>query len=243
LIFERSEAEKRGPTAIRRIEGAIAESEKCAQGAPGKCAKEKIERDGPARPTRFGGKRLDDGPPEEDRGEEEAGVFDFVPGIGAESKFKCGRNVPSNESDCGEDPADEGVGEKFSERLHRAQTQERAERSAHEPLWESVKKRQGGSAEKDERRNDKHKKDVLDHVDGEGGFIEGRERRADGDPEGEHSGEKSGETPWREKIEGGAAEREPAAKIEKRGEADNHVENNGRRPFVQDGFGFRRHGS
>jgi len=41
---------------------------------------------------------------------------------------------------------------------------------------------------------------VLDHVDGEGGFIEGGERRADGNPEREHAGEKSSEMPRGEKT-------------------------------------------
>ena len=195
MIFERSEAEKRGPTAIRKIEGPIAESEKCTEGAAGKCTKEKIEGDGPSRPTRFGGKRLDDGPPEEDGCREKAEVFNFVPGVRAEGEFERGRNMPGEERDGGENPAHNRICEKFPKGLHRRPTEERAESGAHEALRKSVEKRKRRHTEKKERRDHEHQEDVLDHVYGEGDFIEGGERRADGNPEREHGSEKSDETP------------------------------------------------
>lgn len=58
-----------------------------------------------------------------------------------------------------------------------------------------MEKKERRRAQENERRNDKHQENVLNHVDGEGGFVEGGERRADGNPEREHAGEKSSETP------------------------------------------------
>lgn len=156
LILERSDAEDGGSFVVRGIEDAIAEGEKCAERSTWKCSQEKIERDGPARPACFRWKGLDDGPPEEDGSREEAGVFNFVPRIGTESEFECGRNMPRDQSDCGENPTDKGMGEKFSERSQGWPAQERAESGAHKPLRESVEKRQGGRTEKNERRDDKH---------------------------------------------------------------------------------------
>ena len=48
-------------------------------------------------------------------------------------------------------------------------------------------KGKGGRAKKDERRNDQHEENVLDHVDGERSFVEGRERRTNREPEEEHA--------------------------------------------------------
>jgi hypothetical protein len=61
-------------------------------------------------------------------------------------------------------------------------------------LREFAKERQGRGAKKDERRNNEHQEDVLDHVDGERGLVEGGQRGADGDPEKEDAGEKRSET-------------------------------------------------
>lgn len=194
LIFEGGEAEKRGPLHVRRIKYAIAEGEEGAERAARKCAEEKIEGDGPARPTRFGGEWLDNRPPEEDGGREKAEVFDFMPGVGTQSEFECGRNVPGEENDGGENPAEERMSEKFPAGLHGGPAEEGTESGAHKPLRESVEKGQSGSPEEDERRNDKHQENVLNHVDGEGGFVEGGERGADSNPERGDAGEKSGQT-------------------------------------------------
>ena len=71
-----------------------------------------------------------------------------------------------------------------------------------------MEQRKRGSAEKDERRNHEHEENVLDHVNGEGGFVESRERRANGEPEEEHAGEESGEAArGREEREKNGAER------------------------------------
>jgi hypothetical protein len=173
LIFEGGEAEKRGPMRVRRIKYAIAECQEGAERAARKCAEEEIEGDGPARPTRFAGEWLDNRPPEEDRCREKAEVFDFMPGVGAQSEFECGRNVPGEENDGGKNPAEERMSEKFPEGLHGGPAEEGTESGAHKPLRESVEKRESGSAKEDERRNDKHQENVLNHVDGEGGLVEG----------------------------------------------------------------------
>jgi hypothetical protein len=108
LIFKGSDAEERRRFDLGGIEDAITEGEERAEDSAGEGAEEEIKGDGPAWPTRFRGKRLDDGPPKEDgRGEEEE-VFQIVPGVGAEGEFENGGNVPSEESDGGENPADEG---------------------------------------------------------------------------------------------------------------------------------------
>ena len=138
LLFERSEAEQRGRGVVRRIENTITKGQECAEGATGKCAEEKIERNGPARPTWLGGKGLHDGPPEENGSAEEAEVFAFVPGVRAQSEFECGRNVPGEESDGGENPTDQGMSEKFAERLYGRPAEERAERGADQPSRKSA---------------------------------------------------------------------------------------------------------
>ena len=94
----------------------------------------------------------------------------------------------------GKNPADERMSEKFAKGLHGSPAKEWAESGANKPLRESVEEWKRGSAEKDKGRNDKHQENVLDHVDGERGFVEGGEWGADGDPERKDAGEKSGET-------------------------------------------------
>lgn len=63
LIFKGSDAEERRRFDVGGIEDAITEDEERAEGSAREGAKEEIKRDGPAWPTRFRGKRLDDGPP------------------------------------------------------------------------------------------------------------------------------------------------------------------------------------
>ena len=182
LIFKGSDAEERRRFDLGGIEDAITEGEERAEDSAGEGAEEEIKGDGPAWPTRFRGKRLDDGPPKEDgRGEEEE-VFQIVPGVGAEGEFENGGNVPSEESDGGENPADEGMSEKFAKGLHTRPTKEWPESGTDKTLRESMKERQGRGAKKNERRNNEHQQNVLDHVDGERSFIEGRERRTNRDP-------------------------------------------------------------
>jgi hypothetical protein len=65
-----------------------------------------------------------------------------------------------------------------------------------------MEKGQGRRTKKNEGRNHKHQEDVLDHVDGEGSFVEGRKRRANRDPEREHTREKSAERRWWKQIAG-----------------------------------------
>jgi hypothetical protein len=163
---------KRRAFAVREVQQAITKGEKCAERAAGKHAEKKISGDGPAWPARFGGKWLDYRPPEEDGRGKEAEMFDFVPEIGTQGEFERGGNMPGNESDSGENPADEWMGENFSKELHCRPAEEWTECGANEPLREAVEKGKGGRAKKDERRNDQHKENVLDHVNGEGGFIE-----------------------------------------------------------------------
>jgi len=146
LIFEGGEAEGRGRLLVRRINYAIAEGEEGAERAAGKCAEEKIEGDGPASPTRCGGEWLDDGPPEQHGCREKAAVFDFMPGLGAESEFECGRNVPGEENDGGENPAEERMSEKFPEGLPGGPAEEGTKSGAYKPLREPVEKRERGSA-------------------------------------------------------------------------------------------------
>lgn len=83
LIFKGSDAEERRRFDVGGIEDAITEDEERAEGSAGEGAEEEIKGDGPTWPTRFRGKRLDDGPPKEDGRGEEAEVFQFVPGVGA----------------------------------------------------------------------------------------------------------------------------------------------------------------
>jgi hypothetical protein len=241
LIFKGSDAEERRRFDVGGIEDAITEDEERAEGSAGKGAEKEIKGDGPAWPTRFRGKGLDDGPPKEDGRGEEAEVFQFVPGVGAEGEFEGGGNVPGEESDGGENPANEGMSEKFAKGLHRRPAEEWAESGADKTLRESVKERQGRGAKKDERRNNEHQQDVLDHVDGERSLIEGGQRRANRDPQREHARQKSGETPWREEFGRGAAQRKPPAQITECGEYDDHVDEDRWRPFLKDGLGFGRH--
>jgi len=44
-------------------------------------------------------------------------VFDFVPEIGTQGEFERGGNMPGDESDRGENPADQRMGENFSKGL------------------------------------------------------------------------------------------------------------------------------
>ena len=108
-------------------------------------------------------------------------------------------------------------------------------------MREFAKERQGRGAKKDERRNNEHQQDVLDHVDGERSLIEGRERRANRDPQREHARQKSGETPWRDELWRGAAQRKPPAQIAECREYDDHVDEDRWRPFLKDGLGFGQH--
>ena len=124
LIFKGSDAEERRRFDLGGIEDAITEGEERAEDSAGEGAEEEIEGDGPAWPTRFRGKRLDNGPPKEDGRGEEAEVFQFVPGVRAEGEFEGGGNVPGEESDAGENPADEGMSEKFAKGLHRRPAEE-----------------------------------------------------------------------------------------------------------------------
>ncbi len=105
-----------------------------------------------------------------------------------------------------------------------------------------MEQRKRGSAEKDERRNHEHEENVLDHVNGEGGFVESRERRANGEPEEEHAGEESGEAARGKKTGRGTAQREPAAEINQGSEKDGGVEQQRRRPFVEERLRCGRHG-
>ena len=95
-------------------------------------------------------------------------MFHLVPEIRAEGQFECRGHVPGDQGKCGENPADERMREKFPQRLCGGPAKKRAEDGTHERLRKAVKQRKSGSAEKDERRNDQHQQDVLDHVDGEG---------------------------------------------------------------------------
>jgi hypothetical protein len=138
-----SDAEQRRRFDVGGIEDAITEDQERAEGSAGEGAEKEIKGDGPAWPTTFGGKRLDDGPPKEDGRGEEAEVFQFVPGIGAEGEFEGGGNVPGEQSDGGENPANEGMSEKFAKGLHRRPAEKWAESGADKTLRESVKERQG----------------------------------------------------------------------------------------------------
>ncbi len=191
LIGERGDGKDRRGLQVRGVEDAVAENQEGAKRGSGKHAEEKIEGNRPAVPACFRRERLEHGPPEEDGGGEKTEVFDVVPEIRAEGEIEGGRNVPGEEGDGGENPADEGMGEKFSDALDECVAEKRAERGTHEGLRQSVEQRKRGSAEKDEGRNHEHEENVLDHVNGEGGFVESRERRADGEPEKEHAGEES----------------------------------------------------
>jgi hypothetical protein len=148
--------------------------------------------------------------------------------------------VPGEESDGGENPADEGMSEKFAKGLHSRPAEEWAENGADKTLRESVKERQGRGAKKDERRNNEHQQDVLDHVDGERSLIEGGERRANRDPQRDHPPEKR-----RDAMAGRVRERcgatKAPAQIAECGEYDDHVDEDRWRPFLKDGLGFGRH--
>ena len=96
--------------------------------------------------------------------------------------------MPRDEGNRGENPADEGMREKFPQRLRGRPAKKRTEDGAYERLGKAVKQRKSGSAEEEERRNYQHQEDVLDHVDGEGCIVKGGKRRTDGDPEQEHGG-------------------------------------------------------
>jgi hypothetical protein len=124
LIFKGSDAEERRRFDVGGIEDAITEDEEGAEGSAGKRAEEEIKRYGPAWPTRFRGKRLDDGPPKEDGGGQEAEVFQFVPGVGAEGEFESGGNVPGEESSGGENPADGRMSEEICQGIVRGASEE-----------------------------------------------------------------------------------------------------------------------
>ena len=53
-------------------------------------------------------------------------MLDVVPEIRAEGEIKSGRNVPGEESDGGKNPADERMGEKFSDALDECVAEKRA---------------------------------------------------------------------------------------------------------------------
>jgi hypothetical protein len=89
--------------------------------------------------------------------------------------------------------------------------------------------------------NPKHQQDVLDHVDGEGGLVEGGEMGADGDPEKGDAGEKRGETCGRDQIVGRASEENPAAEIEESRDDQGDVDQDRWRPVVEEGLGEGRH--
>jgi len=114
LIVEGRNAEDGNRLVVRGIEHAITKSKERAQCAAGKHSQKEIERDGPAGPACFGGERLDHRPPEEDGSEQEAGVLDIVPGVGTQSQFEQVRNMPGEERDSGDDPADQGMSEEAS---------------------------------------------------------------------------------------------------------------------------------
>lgn len=105
LVGKRADAEECRSLSIAGIEDAITKGEKRSKNAAGKHPQEKIEGDGPTGPARFGWERLNDGPPEQKRGEKEAGVFHLVPEIGAQREFKSRRNVPGKKRDGGKQPA------------------------------------------------------------------------------------------------------------------------------------------
>ena len=241
LIRQRRPAKDCRGLLVRRIENTVAEHEKGTERSAGKHANKKINRNRPAMPANGTGKRLDHRPPKQDGSGEEAEMFDIVPKNGAQREFECRGNMPGNQRDCGGNPAERRVGDEFSEAVQRRPSKSRTNEEAHEELRQAVEKRNGGRAEEHEGRNDEHEENVLNHVDGEGGFIKCGKRRADGKPQEEHGGEKCGESPNGKDGRGSAAKGEPSTKIDCGREQERKIEWEWRRPLVEQRLRGGRH--
>ncbi len=126
LIGERRDGKDRRGLQVRGVEDAIAENQEGAKRGSGKHAEEQVEGNRPTMPARFRRERLEHGPPEEDGGGEEAEVLDVVPEVRAEGEIEGRRNVPGQESDGGKNPADERMGENFSNALDEGVAEKRA---------------------------------------------------------------------------------------------------------------------
>ncbi len=88
------------------------------------------------------------------------------------------------------EPGNAQAGELVEDAAQQARAEERAEDGLADEAGQSAEHGDDGQAEPDERRDQRHEDQVLDHVRAEQGVGDGLERRADGDPERGETAEK-----------------------------------------------------
>ena len=93
--------------------------------------------------------------------------------------------MPTNEGDCGCDPANSGVSKKVPEPFYRVPTKNWADYALYNPLWQPSEERNRWRAKQKERRSNGHEQEVLHHMGRERRIIKCGQRRADGYPERE----------------------------------------------------------
>ena len=106
LIFQRGEAKQSGRRRIRGIEHAIGEDQDRRQRGVLKIGDQQIRHHRPARPLRAAGPRLHHRPPEDQRSEKEAGMFDLVPCRRTQRQFVQRRRVPGEHRDAHQQQSD-----------------------------------------------------------------------------------------------------------------------------------------
>ena len=109
LVGERADAEGARLGGIARINDASREDQRCGDDGVYDVRGEQLGQQKPARAAKAARPGLNDRPPEDQAGEEEARVLAVVPVLRAEREFVGRRDVPSHVADVHEQPGDAQV--------------------------------------------------------------------------------------------------------------------------------------
>jgi hypothetical protein len=242
LVGEGGDAEGVGFAEVVAVDRLVAEGEEGRECGVNEVGGEEVEDHEPAGVLGFGGPGADEGVPEEEGGEEEAGVFDLVPVFVFEGEVVRAGDVPAEEEEVHGEPGDDGGGEGVAEAAEGAGADEGAEDVDADGAGEAAEERDDGCSGEEERGDDGHEEEVLDHVGGEECVGESVHGGADGDPDDGEAGEEGGDAPVGELVAAGAADEDPAAGVDDGREDEGDCQEEREVPVVEYGLDGGGHG-
>ncbi len=162
---------------IMRINNAATKGKKRRQRVAWQGRKEKVQGHAPSRPRCEARPGLDDRPPEQNAGGEEARVFDFMPPCGPHAQFEQSGSVPCDYGCGAGEPTEQGCVTMFANVRTGEQRNNGPETRRPKGFGNPLSRTITGALEQNERSAYRHQNQVLRHMGSQQVMI--HERRAE----------------------------------------------------------------
>lgn len=216
---------------VVRVDRAVTEGEKGRKRCVDQVGAYQIEKDVPVAPSACGGPGAQDAPPKEQRGEEEADVLEVVAVFVFEGEVVGGGNMPEEKDRIHQEPCDRRENEQVRKSTEGFGPKQRSgDWSAHEGR-QAAKERDNRKTEENQRRDERHKNEVLDHVGTEQHVGKRIQRRADGDPKCGQARKKRQESRRGELSGARFTQGNPAAEVDRGRQKNCESKTEGERPI------------